>query len=186
MEKTFAFDYRKAEAAGATRALREASAASRRGRLLAINATPAVLVFLFCLASYVFGWWGEWLLTVSIIACMVGLGVTRLVSPWLRRKWAAPPARASLDGRRIAYAFEDTGYRISTEFFEGFQKWGGVERLVDGAEAILFVVGDHAHFLPHRLFASEAERRGFLAWALDRLMPEARARSRIGEISSSS
>jgi hypothetical protein len=84
---------------------------------------------------------------------------------------------AALDGRKVEYEFTDEGYRIRSEHFEGFQKWAGVQRIVEGEGMVLFLRGPNANFVPARAFASDAERSEFVAWVLARLTPEAREKS---------
>lgn len=87
--------------------------------------------------------------------------------------------RGETGGARGQHVFEEDGFRIRTEHFEGFQKWAGVDRVVVRDGMVLIVLGPNANFLPSRLFASNEARREFTAWLLQKLTPEARARSQI-------
>ncbi len=87
-------------------------------------------------------------------------------------------ARVSeLEGRKVSYEFGEEGYRIRADHFEGFQKWSGVDRIVEEGGMVLIVLGASANYLPRRMFPSSAHRREFVAWAVSHLSPEAQERS---------
>ena len=176
MEKQFTIDHRGAEAASSARALRREPHGSSRWTYALIAALPPIVLLGAAVAGVYLGWWGENYFTVVIGAAALAFLWTRLLSPLLRQKLLKPTGGV-LEGRMVEYEFGEDGYRIRTETFEGFQKWIGVDRIIDAKGSILFVLGMNAHFLPDRLFASPEARREFLDWALGRISPEARARS---------
>ena len=92
----------------------------------------------------------------------------RFAAPRINRRLFERASGVSrLEGRQIDYEFTDEGYHIRTEHFEGFQKWAGVDRVIDDGEMILIVLGPNANFLPGRAFCIEGAEEGlrFLAAA---------------------
>lgn len=179
METRFTYDFRGAEAASSARALNRELHGSSRWTYTLAAALPPMALLGAALAGAYLGWWGDNYFTVVIGAAAIAFLWTRLVLPFLRRSMLKPSS-GLLEGRVVEYEFGEDGYRIQAETFEGFQKWAGVDRIIDAKGAILFVLGLNAHFLPDRLFASDDARREFLGWALGKISPEARAKSRIG------
>lgn len=188
MEKSFTCDYRGSEAAASRRILdRTIYRSTGRWGPHAAILIPATLYLGFALYTN----WSAWLGGYSLPA-IVGVGILvliyiRFAAPRINRRLVAKASGvAALEGRKITYEFNDEGYRIRTEHFEGFQKWTGVDRIIEEGGMVLIVLGPNAHFLPARLFALSGQRREFVAWAAGRLTPAAQARSRIGKTSPTS
>ncbi len=180
MDLNFTIDYRSAEALASRRLLSRALYGGRRFVPALGIMIPAGLYLAFVLHANWTGWLGDYATYAILAVGVVVLLWIRFAAPRInRRMFARTSGVAQLEGRIIAYEFSDEGYHIRTEHFEGFQKWAGVDRIVDDGEMILLVLGPNAHFLPGRLFASPERRREFIAWALGKLAPEARARSRV-------
>jgi membrane protein implicated in regulation of membrane protease activity len=181
VDRKFTWQFSSAEAAANARVLSRALY-GHAGFIYAMLVTAASLAVLgVALAGSYLGWWGDYYIATVIVAAALVLLLSRFVAPWLRRTLFRPSHRGGeIEGRAVEYEFGDDGYRIRTETFEGFQKWAGVDRIIDTSGAILFVLGLNAHFLPDRLFASADARGEFLDWALNRISPEARARSGAG------
>lgn len=179
METRFALDYRNAEAAQSRRALSRALYRAHRWGSAAI-VIPAVLYVAFAVHAWATLWPGTLTATVIIGAGLVLLIYVRVAAPILnRRRMARVSGLRDLEGRQVVYTFDDDGFRIETEHFDGFQKWAGVDRILVDQGTVLIVLGMNAHFVPGRLFTSAGQRREFVAWALQKLTPEARGRSRI-------
>jgi hypothetical protein len=178
MEMRFTIDFRGAEAVRSARALRRELHGSSRWTYMLAAALPPIALLGVAATGVYLGWWGESYFTVMIGAAAIAFLWTRLLSPLLGQK-LLKPIGGLLEGRMVDYEFGEDGYRIRTETFEGFQRWAGVDRIVDAKGSILFVLGLNAHFLPDRLFASPDARREFLDWALEKISTEARARSGI-------
>ncbi|RYZ14344.1 MAG: YcxB family protein [Alphaproteobacteria bacterium] len=181
MQREYVLDYRGAEAARSRRLLqRTLYGGGRMGVAWAII-IPVVAYLAFAGHAYLTLWLGDITAPVIIGAGVVVLAYIRLAAPWLnRRRFAKLSGVASLEGREVRYVFEDEGFRIFTEHFEAFQRWAGVDRVIARDGMIMIVLGPNANFLPARLFPSNEARRAFIAWLLQKLSPEARARSVIG------
>jgi hypothetical protein len=179
MQTSFSYDYRSAEAIESRRVLsRAVYGGARRWMPPLALLIPALLYVAFALYSNWTAWLGDRTLIVIVALGLALLIYIRFAAPRInRRLFAKASGVAALEGRKIAYEFGEDGYRIATEYFEGFQKWGGVDRIIERPDMVLIVLGANAHFLPGRLFASEADRRAFVDWALMKIHPEARARS---------
>lgn len=181
METRFSLDYRSSEAVAGRRLLnRTIYSGGRRWVSSAAIVIPAALYVAFAFYSNWTGWLGEW--TLSIV---VGVGIALLIyirfaAPLLnRRLFARASGVTAQEGRLVDYEFSDDGYRIRTEHFEGFQKWAGVDRIIDDGRMLLIVLGPNANQLPRRAFSSGEQRRQFIIWMMGRLSPQARARSRL-------
>ncbi|HVY88349.1 MAG TPA: YcxB family protein [Hyphomonadaceae bacterium] len=184
MQTRFTYDYRRAELAGSAKVLNRALYGSGRTVYLLLATFPAFVLLGFIAVGAYSGWWGDWYLAAMLYGCAFVLIYSRFAAPAIRKRLMKPPTgQAALEGREIGYDFGDDGYRITTQYFEGFQKWAGVDRIIETPEMVLIVLGANAHFLPGRLFASDKDRRTFVDWALQKIHPEARARSLTGEIS---
>lgn len=185
MDRTFTYAFNSIEAASNARALSRALYGNA-SFLYAVLVTGASIVVLgIALAGSYLGWWGQYYIAAVIIAAALILLLSRFVAPRLRRALFKPSHKGGeIEGRTVEYVFGEDGYRIRTETFEGFQKWAGVDRILDARGSILFVLGLNAHFLPDRLFATPEARHEFLVWALGKIAPEARAKSGIDETSS--
>jgi hypothetical protein len=181
MEKNFRYDFSSAEAAANARVLARALYGNA-GFIYAMLVTAAsVSVLGIALAGSYLGWWGDYYIAAVIVAAALVLLLSRFVAPRLRRALFKPSHRGGeIEGRTVEYEFGEDGYRIRTQTFEGFQKWAGVDRIIDAKGSILFVLGLNAHFLPDRLFASVDARREFLAWAQGKISSEAQERSGAG------
>ena len=142
---------------------------------------PAVAYLAFSAHAYFTLWPGDLTATVIVGAGVALLAYIRLAAPWLnRRRFARLSGVASQEGRQVTYAFEEDGFRIHTEHFHAFQKWAGVDRIIAQDGMVMIVLGPNANFLPARMFPSNDAQREFVAWTLQKLTPEARARSVIG------
>ena len=184
MQTKFTWEFRSSEAAANSRLLARTLYGNAGFYYGLLTVLAPVLVMGVALVGVYHDWWGDYYPAAVIVAAMLVILILRLGRPWLRRVLFKPPhGGGEIEGRRVDYMFGEDGYRIETETFEGFQKWAGVDRIIDAKGSVMFVLGLNAHFIPDRLFASPEARREFLAWAAGKLMPEARARSRIGEIS---
>lgn len=181
MQKEFVLDYRGAEASRSRRLLHRALYGGRGSGVAWAIIVPAIAYMAFAAHAYVTLWPGDMTATAIVATGIALLGYIRLAAPWLnRRRFARLSGVKSLEGRQFTYAFEDDGFRISTEHFEAFQKWPGVDRIIVQDGMVMIVLGPNANFLPARLFPSNEARREFVAWMLQKLTPEARARSVIG------
>jgi hypothetical protein len=182
VEKRFQFDYRGTEAALSRRILNRALYGGQKWGAAWPVVVPVLIYLGFAGHAYFTLWLGDMTAPVIVASGMVMLAYIRLAAPWFnRRRLARLSGAASIEGRQVAYEFEDEGFRIRTEHFEAFQKWAGVDRIIGRGGMVLIMLGPNAHFLPRRLFESEEEQREFLAWALQKLTPEAQARSKIGK-----
>jgi hypothetical protein len=182
VEKSFTCDFRGAEAAASRRILNRTiyRSAGRWGPDAAIL-IPAALYLGFAFYTHWSAWLGDYSLSAIVGAGILVLMYIRFEAPRInQRLFAQASGVAALEGRKISYEFNDEGYRIRTEHFEGFQKWAGVDRIIVEAGMVLFVLGPNAHFLPKRLFTTSGQRREFVAWVVERLTPAARAKSKIG------
>jgi hypothetical protein len=180
MNHSFHIDYRADEAAASRKALNRALYGGRRWLPAMGIAIPAALYVGFVLHANWTAWMGIWTTTVIVAVGVVVLLYIRFAAPRInRRLFERASGVARLEGRQIAYEFTDEGFHIRTEFFEGFQRWAGVDRVIDDGKMILIVLGPNANFLPARLFASKDQQREFAHWLLERLTPEARAKSRV-------
>jgi F0F1-type ATP synthase assembly protein I len=181
VDRKFTWQFSSNEASANARVLSRALYGKARATYVAVLVTSVAAVLGVTLVGVYLGWWDDF----SSAALIVGVGLAFLISRFVASR-LAKRARSDreIEGRTVEYEFGEDGYRIHTETFEGFQKWAGVDRIIDAKGSILFVLGLNAHFLPDRLFASIDARREFLAWALDRISPEARARSGIRAIPS--
>lgn len=181
VQRQYALEYRSAEAARSRRLLQRSLYGGGRMEVAWAIIIPVVAYLCFAGHAYLTLWLGEIAAPVIIAAGMVLLGYIRLAAPWLnRRRFAKLSGVASLEGRQVSYTFEEEGFRIQTEHFEAFQKWAGVDRIIVRDGMVMIVLGPNANFLPARLFPSKDARREFTAWLLQKLTPEARARSLIG------
>jgi len=179
METRFTIDYRSSEAAASRRILNHALY-SRGLRWLSAAAilAPAALYLVFAFHANWTAWMGEYTVTGIVGVGILLLAYIRFAAPRVnRRLFRRVSGVAALEGRKIEYQFSDEGYRIRTEHFEGFQKWAGVDRIVERDGMVLIVLGPNANFLPARAFSSDAERGEFITWVLARLTPEAREKS---------
>jgi hypothetical protein len=176
MEKKFSYQFSGDEAAANARLLSRALYSNARATYVVVLVTSVAVALGIALAGAYLGWWGDF----SSAALIIGIGLAFLVSRFVGSR-LAKRAHSSheIEGRTVEYEFGEDGYRIRTRTFEGFQKWAGVDRIIDSKGSILFVLGLNAHFLPDRLFASAEARREFLLWALEKISPEAWARSGI-------
>ncbi|RYG38106.1 MAG: YcxB family protein [Burkholderiales bacterium] len=178
MQREYTLDYRGAEAARSRRLLQRALYGGGRVGVSWAIILPVVAYLGFAAHAYLTLWLGDMTATAIIAAGMVLLAYIRLAAPWLnRRRFAKLSGVASLEGREVRYVFEEEGFRILTEHFEGFQKWAGVDRIIVRNGMVMIVLGPNANFLPARLFPSNEARREFCTWLLQKLTPEARARS---------
>jgi hypothetical protein len=178
MNNTFTIDYRGEEAIESRRVLNRALYGGRRFLPALGVVVPAVLYVGFVLHANWTVWMGEWTTTVIVAVGVVVLLYIRFAAPRLNRRLIARKSGAARqEGRRIDYEFTEDGYHIQTEFFTAFQKWAGVDRVIDDGSMLLIVLGPNAHFLPGRLFASKEARQEFVAWMIQRLPPDAQARS---------
>jgi len=132
------------------------------------------------------GWWernGEF---AGLAAAFVLLILLRVGQGRLRRGGSGlPPSVQAQEGLKVTFEFSDDGYRITSDYFEGFQRWPGVYCILADETLIVFLISDIGHVLPVRALASADERASFLRWALDRLSPEARARSEVDGVAPS-
>jgi hypothetical protein len=180
LDRRFTIDYRADEAAASRKALNRALYGGRRWMPAMGIIVPAALYVGFVLHANWTAWMGIWTTTVIVAVGVVVLLYIRFAAPRInRRLFERASGVARLEGRQIGYEFTEEGFHIRTEFFEGFQRWAGVDRVIDDGKMILIVLGPNANFLPGRLFASRRQRAEFAAWLLERLTPEARARSRV-------
>lgn len=181
VELKFTCDYRGAEAAASRRILSRAIY-RRAGRVLPHSAIliPALLYLGFAFYTNWSGWLGRYSLPAIVAIGIVVLIYIRFAAPEInKREFARASGVTELEGRRVSYEFNEEGYRIRSEYFEGFQKWAGVDRIIDEGGMVLIVLGASATFLPRRLFTSAGQRREFVSWAVSRLTPPARKRSSI-------
>lgn len=179
MERRFTTDYRASEATASRRVLNRAIY-SRSLRWLSAAAilAPAALYLAFVFHANWTGWLGAYTVTGIVGVGIVLLAYIRFAAPRINQRiFRRASGAAALESRRVEYEFTDEGYRIRSEHFEGFQKWAGVERIVEGEGMVLFLRGPNANFIPARAFSSDAERGEFVAWVLDRLTSEARQKS---------
>lgn len=181
MQREYVLDYRSAEAARSRRLLQSALYGGGRMGVAWAIIVPVVAYLGFAAHAYLTLWLGDITAPVIIAVGMALLAYIRLAAPWLnRRRFAKLSGVASLEGRQVRYEFEEEGFRIRTEHFEAFQKWPGVDRILVRDGMVMIVLGPNANFLPARLFPSKEARNEFTAWLLQKLTPEARARSVIG------
>jgi YcxB-like protein len=180
MNQSFSIDYRADEAAASGRVLNRALYGGRRWMPAMGIIVPAALFVVFVLHANWTAWMGKWTTTAIVGVGVVVLLYIRFMAPRInRRLFARTSGVARLEGRPVAYEFTDQGFHIRTEFFEGFQKWAGVDRIIDDGRMLLIVLGSNANFLPARLFESKEHRKAFVAWLFERLTPEAQARSSV-------
>ena len=180
MNQQFTIDYRADEAAASRKVLNRALYGGRRWLPAMWILIPAALYVGFVLYANWTQFMGIWTTTVIVAVGVVVLLYIRFAAPRInRRLYERASGVARLEGRKIDYEFTDEGFHIRTVHFEGFQRWAGVDRVIDDGKMILIVLGPNANFLPQRLFVSKQQRKEFAAWLLERLPPEARARSRI-------
>jgi len=180
METRFSLDYRSAEAVAGRRLLNRTIYAGRRWISSAAIFVPGALYVAFAFYSNWSGWLGRYTLEIVVGVGILLLIYIRFAAPVLnRRLFRRISGVADLEGRLVDYEFSDEGYRIRTQHFEGFQRWAGVDRMIDDGDMLLFVIGPNANHLPRRAFSSRDQRRAFIAWAVGRLTPQARARSRL-------
>jgi hypothetical protein len=139
---------------------------------------PAVLYVGFAFYTSWTLWLGTYSLPTIIALGILVLLYIRVAAPRFNQNDFIRAAGVSeLEGRKVSYEFGDEGYRIRTDHFEGFQKWSGVDRIIEEGGMVLIVLGASANYLPKRMFSSSAQRREFVAWAVSHLPPQARVRS---------
>lgn len=181
VELRFTCDYRLNEAAASRRILNRAIYRGAR-RWLPHGAilVPALFYLGFALYTSWSLWLGAWSMSAIIGVGIVVLIYIRFAAPRLnQRAFVRASGLAELEGRKVSYDFGEEGYRIRTDHFEGFQKWSGVDRIIEEGGMVLIVVGASANFLPKRMFSSLAQKREFVAWAVSQLSPAAQARSSL-------
>ncbi len=184
MQRSFAYDYRGAENLANTRLLHRALYSGRvRWTSSVLVLLPSLIVFGLALVGMRSGWFGDYALAVLITAAAFAFLSVRVVAGWVnRRAYTRITGVAANEGREVTCEFRDDGYVFRTEFFELLQRWPGVDRMIVAPTGVMFVVGAHAHTVPARAFADAASRDAFIAWARERLTPEARARSTQGAL----
>jgi hypothetical protein len=180
LSQSFTIDYRAEEAAASRKILNRALYGGRRWLPAMGIVIPAAIYVVFVLhANWTF-WMGVWTTPVIVAVGVIVLLYIRFAAPRINRRLFEQASGVSrLQGRKIDYEFTDEGFHIRTEFFEGFQRWAGVDRVIDDGRMILIVLGPNANFLPERLFVSREQRKEFTAWLLQRLTPDAQARSKV-------
>jgi hypothetical protein len=176
LQTTFDYEFRVAERRVGSRLLRR-QLYPLKGANMVVVGVPIALAAIASLGRYL-GWWEVSAQLVGMVAALLLLFVLRYGLARMMRS-IVPPSVMANEGRRIRFEFSDDGYTMTSEFFEGRQRWPGVFYMIAGEGLILFVISDMAHILPDRTFATPEDRKAFLAWALDRLTPEARALSRV-------
>ncbi len=88
---------------------------------------------------------------------------------WLAR--GVPPVS------NVVFRFEDAGIVITGPVSETRLAWNGVSQVTRDKAYWLFIGPGLAYFLPVRFFADRNAEQAFLEACLDRLTPEARART---------
>lgn len=116
-------------------------------------------------------WMAAGLLTTVIATMVIYIRWCRTLLPNACRRLGA--AEES-DARITA---DDTGLRIQGGI-DMSVPWTGVLMIAPSKTAWLFMIGGMACFAPRRFFADKAAERAFVAYCLQRIPPEARARSR--------
>ena len=117
---------------------------------------------------------GAALIGCVVVGLLSVLGLYRLLQNKIDRCWyvrGVPPQIA------ISFAAEADGLHISSDFNRLVVFWTGFSEVsLEDSYWVLLNAG-YAHYVPRRLFASPADERAFFSTVLDKLTPQARARS---------
>jgi hypothetical protein len=115
----------------------------------------------------------------GILAVLVGTGGGLFL--WFRYARTLGPkawmARGVPAVSPIIYRIEDAALVLDGETSMTRVAWSVISQVAPGNEAWLFIGPGQAWFLPTRFFADRHQERAFLAACLEKLTPEARARS---------
>jgi len=179
LQTTFDYEFRVAERRAGARLLRRVLYPARRIDFNVVILIGPVALAAVALAGRFLGWWDETGQFLGLVAAFAFLLLLRFGLRQMARKAPPPASVQANEGRQVKFVFSETGYSMTSEFFDGMQRWPGVHCIIAGEGVTLFVISDMAHILPDRTFATPADRTAFLAWALERLTPEAQARSRV-------
>jgi len=102
-----------------------------------------------------------------VLAIKAGKGV--VLKSWSKR---GVPERSTVN-----YQLLDDGILFETPLVATKVKWEGLTEIAPGRDAWLFIAQSNAHVLPKRVVATANVEAAFLAECLNRMTPEARARS---------
>ena len=104
----------------------------------------------------------------------------RLVKPWMLRRSAAV-VETSFAGQTITFEEDEAGLVWSGRDFDIRLRWTGIETLFATRKGLGFGTGLIALYLPFSAFETEAQIGELVRRALDRMPPEAKARSLKGK-----
>lgn len=149
-------------------------------RLLCV--AVAVPVALACVwGGYFLGYFlsGE---TGAIVFMFIGVVASLFLSQKLMvilNRWmiGRVPGSAALNGETTLTLDED-GVHHTSEVSDTVVRWTGISHIFSRRGTLFFATGLSAYYLPARCFSSEADRREAIDFALARMTPEARARSK--------
>ena len=116
-----------------------------------------------------YGWLGVLLFTVAAVFLWTRYARTLGPKAWMAR---GVPAVSP-----ITYRIEDAGLVLDSPNSMTRVAWSGMSQIAPGNESWLFIGPGQAWFLPTRFFADPQAERAFLMSCLEKLSPEARARS---------
>ena len=131
---------------------------------------------------------GEFIFSALVDLVAPGFGVIGLVAWalgafyfWVRYARGLAPkawlARGVAAVSQVTYRIDDAGMAIDNDVAQTRLAWSGISQIAPGVGSWLFIGPGQAWFLPRRLFAEPATERAFLAACLERMSPEAKARS---------
>jgi hypothetical protein len=113
-------------------------------------------------------------LGVILGALLAWIVATRLARRLMAGAWRA---RGLTDTQDATYRVEDDALVFDTPGVQTRLAWTRISEIAPGAKAWLFIGVGQAYFLPTRFFTDPGGEAAFLAACVERLTPEARARS---------
>lgn len=120
--------------------------------------------------------------TGAIVFMFLGVLVSLFASQRLMvvlNRWmiGRVPGSTALNGE-ATLALDEDGVHYTTEVSDTVVRWTGISHIFSRRGTLFFATGLSAYYLPARCFSSEAARREAIEFALARMTPEARARSK--------
>lgn len=86
---------------------------------------------------------------------------------------------ASAEDVDVTLSMDDEGIRFIRSNVDCKVGWGGIDQVFVNRGTLFFVISSGAYFVPLRCFASPELRQATIDFALARMKPEARQRSRL-------
>ncbi|MFA7263643.1 MAG: hypothetical protein WC068_11540 [Caulobacter sp.] len=139
---------------------------------------PLVILYVMAVATVVMAMndyqAGGWTWLVLAVALALYIGWAFIVPLLARRLWTR---RGAASKEQTRYRVEDDGLHVDSSVRTMVIHWPAVLQLVQGGPYWLVMLPEFACPLPRRLFADSAGEHAFIGACLERITPEARARS---------